>query len=389
MRSLKILITAPSLAGRSGGVLYVRDLALGLLRQGHSPVVFAPQIGDIGRELRVATVPVVDQLDQIGAAIDVIIGNGHPELVLALLRFPEAAGIHVCHARDHWLTRPPAMARVQRVAAVDVTCRDWLINEHRWPESKVVVIRNAVDLNRFQPREPLPAKPRRALVFSSYLDETNGLGVIREACAQAELPLEIIGQKVGRLHGHPESILREYDLVFAKARCALEALAVGCAVILCGAEGSGPLVTTNNLDFLWPRNFGCRVLWKQPTVADYLEQIRNFDPADAAQVSARVRQEGNLEVFSRQMIALCHEVIAEKQSAPAADSTADLADLTAYLRQITPLLSQYYALLASHFELSLQFNRLQREHEALASSSRSIAPCQEAESAIQSTVTYT
>ena len=36
----------------------------------------------------------------------------------------------------------------------------------------------------------------------------------------------------------------DYDLVFAKARCALEAMAVGAAVVLCDTHGLGPMVTS-------------------------------------------------------------------------------------------------------------------------------------------------
>ena len=45
----------------------------------------------------------------------------------------------------------------------------------------------------------------------------------------------------------PEAILGDYDLVFAKARAAMEAMATGCAVILCDRVGAGPLVCRANL----------------------------------------------------------------------------------------------------------------------------------------------
>ena len=40
----------------------------------------------------------------------------------------------------------------------------------------------------------------------------------------------------------PEELLPKYDLVFAKARCALEAMATGCAVVLCDFAGLGSMV---------------------------------------------------------------------------------------------------------------------------------------------------
>ena len=46
MRSLRILITNIYLDSRSGTEVYIRDLALDLLRRNHRPVVFAPVQGD-------------------------------------------------------------------------------------------------------------------------------------------------------------------------------------------------------------------------------------------------------------------------------------------------------------------------------------------------------
>ena len=39
-----------------------------------------------------------------------------------------------------------------------------------------------------------------------------------------------------------------YDIVFAKARAAIEAMAVGAAVIVCDFDGVGPMVSTENVD---------------------------------------------------------------------------------------------------------------------------------------------
>ena len=54
MPALTVLITNWTLAERGGSVLYTRDLALELLAQGHRPVVFSPEPGDVGNELRAA-----------------------------------------------------------------------------------------------------------------------------------------------------------------------------------------------------------------------------------------------------------------------------------------------------------------------------------------------
>lgn len=364
MTPLKIIITIPSLAGRSGSVLYVRDLALGLLRQGHLPVVFTPEISEVGNELQFDTVPVVDNLLDIGFQPDVVIGNGHPELVQALLHFTHVPGIHVCHAWDHWITLAPKMARVRRVVAVDMTCRDWLIGQQGLSEKIVCVVQNAVDIERFQPRRPLPDRPKNALVFSNYMDESHGLSMIRNACHQLGIELDVVGSRVGRIHAKPEQLLGQYDVIFAKARSALEAMAVGCAVILCNGDGGGPLVTTDNIDFLWPRNFGRRVLYKPFSVSHFVEQLNRYNARDAQLVSQRIRQEGDLETFVSRMVSLCRQVIDEQRTSEI-NPLEEINSYAAYLKQIAPMLSQYYRLAVAHHEQYLVLEQLDTTYKSL------------------------
>ena len=48
----------------------------------------------------------------------------------------------------------------------------------------------------------------------------------------------------------PERVLGRYDIVFAKAKAAMEAMAVGAAVVLCDFGGVGPMVTWADFDRL-------------------------------------------------------------------------------------------------------------------------------------------
>jgi hypothetical protein len=64
------------------------------------------------------------------------------------------------------------------------------------------------------------------LVFSNSDQQ---LPAIKEACLQEDVTVDAVGMDAGIPVADPESILPAYDLVFAKARCALEAMSVGCA----------------------------------------------------------------------------------------------------------------------------------------------------------------
>lgn len=82
-------------------------------------------------------------------------------------------------------------------------------------------------------------RPKRALIFSNHANERTHLPAVREACARAGIALELMGRGTRTDQANPESLIGEYDLVFAKARCALEALAVGASVVLCDSTGPG------------------------------------------------------------------------------------------------------------------------------------------------------
>ncbi|HKO41871.1 MAG TPA: glycosyltransferase [Pyrinomonadaceae bacterium] len=343
MKPLNILIANDGLDRRAGTEVYVRDLALGLLQRGHKPIAFSTVLGEVARELRAATVPVIDDLNLLAVQPDIIHGHHHLETMMALLHFPKTPAIHYCHGWTSWLDEPPHFPRILRYVAVDQTCRDRLVLRSGVSEERVRVLLNFVDMDRFQSRSPLPPRPKKALLFSNYASDETHLNIVREACSRGGLEFEVIGSGVGRPCAEPEKVLGQYDIVFAKARAALEAMAVGTAVVLCDATGMGPLVTTAELERLRALNFGVRAL-SQPLDADRLAmEIRRYDAADATEVSSRIRSDAGLETAVSELVELYDEVIAEYR----AQNTIDDAG-AAEGRAAAAYLGRLKAEIASH-----------------------------------------
>jgi hypothetical protein len=307
---LKILITNVVLNGYTGTEIVVRDLALELKRQGHSPFVFSKRLGPISHEISDQGIEVVSDLTALTVVPDVIHGHHHPLLLEALLQFPTVPAVWVFHDATSRFDEPFYSPRVLRYVAVDDRCRKRVQSSPDIPASKIDVIWNAVDLERFQPRDPLPSKPRRALVFSN---QTAQLPVVRRAARRMGLKLETLGRVNGSFARNPESKLPAYDIVFAKARCALEAMAVGNAVVLCDFAGVGPMVTSENFDRLRCMNFGQGVLVNPLRTAHLEQEIERYDPVDAARVCRRVREEAGLPVAARRWLELYTTVRAEFQ----------------------------------------------------------------------------
>jgi Glycosyltransferase Family 4 len=332
--ALRILITNHFLRGRTGSELYVCELATSLLRLGHTPIVYSPQLGDSARELRNATVPVIDNLDALASAPDVIHGQHHVETMTALLRFPNTPAVFFCHGWLPWEETPPKHPRILRFVAVDDTCRDRLICEHAAPEERVSVILNSVDLNQFLPRAPLPAKPARALVFSNGASESTHVAAVRQACQRTGLALDVIGADSGNLSLRPQDVLGQYDIVFAKARCALESIAAGTAVVLCDKVGAGPMVTTGDMDRLRRLNFGVRALQEEINPEVLEREIARYDAKDAAEVSRRMRANAGREASIDQIVTIYQDVIREFDEMQVRDLDTEARAEAFYLRQL-------------------------------------------------------
>lgn len=331
---MKVLLTNYNLTRRGGSQLYVRDVAVRLLELGHTPIVYSPTLGQVANELRAATVPVVSDLNEIAAHPDVIHGQQLFEVMAALLRFTNAPAVYFNH---NWFTPAtgiPRFPRILRYVAVDVTCRDRLIYENGIPEDRISLALNFADMKRFQPRRQLPERPSRALLYSNYAKDDEHVRVVREACAAMGVTLDVVGARAGNACSAPEEMLADYDLVFAKGRAAIEALAVGCAVNLMGIRHLGPLVTTKNFERLRPLNFGSRALYLPLSAETITAQLLNYDPADAAEVSHKIRATASRDRIVDQLIEIYQQVIDEYRLSHVRDVEAEAKATATYLTHL-------------------------------------------------------
>lgn len=319
------------LAGRSGSELYAAELAEALLSRGHLPVLYTPTAGRLAEQLRARAIPVLTDLRTLTEPPDIIHGHHTHETLTALLAFPGVPAIQMHHG---WVDLPPvAFPRILRHVPVDDTVRERLVTEWGTPPDRIEVIRNWVDPASLPIRPPLPQTPRRALVFSN--SAAHHVGAIRAACAAASIEVDAVGADVGRSVDRPGDALVASDIVFAKARAAMEGMAVGAAVVLCDRSGLGPMVRSENFDDLRRLNFGLRTLRSPVTPEAVAERLAQYDPADAARVSVRIRAEASIVDAVGQLEELYERVIGEWQARGPGASDDEMRALSAYLQTIT------------------------------------------------------
>lgn len=343
---MRILLTNVVLSGRTGTEVVTIELAQALAARGHEVVVFSRTVGESGAALRAQHIRVTDRLDELDFEAEVVHGNHNVELVQGLIRYPHAPGLFVCHDPNMWANATPDLSRIRAYVAVCGLTRERIRRELPRVASQIQFIPNAVDLDRFLLRPPLPARPARALALTKH---SGHLDTLRAACRRAGLPLDVLGPGAGQIVDDLPSRLRDYDLVFATARMAIEAMAVGCAVIVVDERGLAGLATSQVVEAWRTKNFGMEALTEPVTEQGLAAAIARYDARDAAGVAANVRAAQPLVKIAAQYEAIYRKIAAEHVPVAAEVESRELSRL---LQQWLPMLNGVPPIMASLIEQS-------------------------------------
>src|SRR6476660_7566892 len=103
---LTILFTNIWLVTRGGSETVTRDLALGMLRRGHRPIVYSPVLGEATDDLTAKGIVVIDDLRKLSEPPDILHAHHSIPCCEALIRFPQVPAIYTCHAFAYWAEAP-------------------------------------------------------------------------------------------------------------------------------------------------------------------------------------------------------------------------------------------------------------------------------------------
>ncbi|MBQ9785805.1 MAG: polysaccharide pyruvyl transferase family protein [Clostridia bacterium] len=217
--------------------------------------------------------------------------HAHARIPALLIRGIERMGCAtVVSVHAHFRTNA-LLARLcnwgERTVAVSEDLRTYVCETYGVPAERVRVIPNGIDCERFSPPVGQRSGAPRIL-FASRLDADCSLGadllcdlaptlLRRFAGASIEIAgggseyhriftrAEEINRLLGRnavtlrgwVHDMP-ALLRRHDIFVGVSRAAMEAGACGCAVILCGNEGYGGILSAENAAHAQTSNFCAR-----------------------------------------------------------------------------------------------------------------------------------
>ena len=354
---MRILMTQRELRERGGSEMVTVELAVELSKRGHEVAVFCARASRLQTLVLAAGVWVKHRLSEIPWKPDVIHGHHHLQMVTALSYFEATPAIYYCHGLTPWVEKPPLHPRIHRYVMMCPWLAPRMEPEHGIPGSRVTSVGNFVNTARFSRfRDPAPL-PRRALVFGNGAFSLDELARLEAACAENGLTLEKIGYAFGNPQPRPEVFLLDYDIVFAIGKCALEAMASGCAVITVLPGQAGGLVTPDNLSHWLHSNFSPRYYSSAAQItADWLRQeMCGYSPARVAEVTATVRAVHSLERCADRFERIYQEVVQEHASQP----------VVAQPRELAPYLESIHAEVDSLWAESSELASLRKNVEYL------------------------
>ena len=329
---MRILLTQRELIQRGGSELVTVEVAMELGDRGHEVAVFCPRPGDLARIMYSSGVLVKSRLGEIPWTPDIIHGQHHLPAIAALSYFPGTPAIYHCHGVSPWVEQPPIHPRIRKYVVV---CQ-WMVPrfepDYAIPADQVAVVPNFVNFKRFSERRPRPERRRRALLFGNSGLSTRELVKLREACADEGMALDTIGSAYDNRQSRPELFLPGYDVVFAIGKCALEALACGCAVIPVLPGQAGQLITSANFDEWAFSNFSPRYFTSAAQIKRRWlhREMKSFAAEDLAKVAEKVRREYDLKGAVDRLEGIYAEAVGDARP----EGKAGPSEYAAYLEKI-------------------------------------------------------
>ena len=308
-----MLFTQHGLASPGGTELFVSEAATALLRNGHETAVYAGEAGPLAEQLRMQGVHVVDDPRDCPWEPDIIHGQHRIHALKALFSFPRCPAVLHIHGLLPAIERPFAHPRIVRYLATSHRLVDrWSVALGVHHESFDVVL-NHFDGSRFTKVRKPPVKPSSALLYSNNPLTPEQEKVLRDACRERGISLDIAGRASGRHENRPEDLLPKFDLVFAAGRSALEAAASGCAVIPVVRNMAEEMLSSENYERLRSQNMATRIAGhKELTQSWIVQQVDKWDPREISALASRVRDEATLEKTTRQLEKIYRQALQER-----------------------------------------------------------------------------
>ena len=249
---MRVVIGVLALAYPGGTETYCLTVARALERLGHEVTLFADELGPLAERAVDGGFDVARELTELPAQCEAVLANDAITAGLLAGRYPDTRLVYCVHSSLFEVQTPPLDSGI--VDAIVAPSDRLAAHAHALAlDVPVVRLAQPIDTERFLPSEAPRLPPRRALLLSSYLEDRR-----REALVETWTAAGIECVQVGaadRVVFDVRPEIAQADIVVAKARAALEAMACGKAVYVFDGFGGDGWVTADSYPALEADNF--------------------------------------------------------------------------------------------------------------------------------------
>jgi hypothetical protein len=240
-RRPRLALSNCQLISYTGSELWTEEAALALAQLGLPIITYAPKLGALADRMRQNGLLVTDDPEVVAQFAPTLLHLNHYAAAAPMLSSVrnKPAIVNMVHGL---LPRPglPGLEGVNQYCAVGLhaVAKTHLLTGRPW--DSIRMLPSFFDPAKF-PSYSDRERGRNALLFSSKTSPAHRerLTALLSACGYS---LDHVGYG-GVPSAAPGELLPNYDIVFAVARSAVEALACGCAVVLWDDGLVGPMVT--------------------------------------------------------------------------------------------------------------------------------------------------
>lgn len=333
---MKILITNHCLYSNAGTENYVFEIAQYFAQHGHNVYIFSPLVGKTVRDLVSKDICITNNLKKIqNVDFDVIHAHHNKTAMLVRKYFPYTPMIFFSHGVLPSLEQPPeSEVYVSLYGAVSEEVKENIVNNYGIEESRVVIVRNFVDLTKFRLKKEVNASLKNVLVVSNHYS-----GEVRQniesVCNKKNLSLVHIGLPDNSVDD-VENYINDADLVITLGKGVLESLACKRNVIVYDIYGSDGFLKKKSYYASRKNNFSGRQFGKNLNEKELATLFDKYDPENHKELHGIIKSEHSIEHAYEDLIELykktmkCHHHLYGDNNAFCSEGTVHTKDLFLY-----------------------------------------------------------
>lgn len=260
------------LLDRAGGTeVHLLTLGLQLQRLGHEVCLYSPELGPFTDHVRSRGLEAFGDLRELPRECDVVLSQDTLVVYGLAERYPSALHVFRVCGDTYDFQFPPQLDRIVDLIVVLSDRYERLVRACA-VSAPVLRLRVPIESDRLAPIAPIRARPRRAALLGNYADRDE---MVREAWARH-------GVEVARIGGIEQrydirAALSDADIVVAKSRAALDAMACGRAVYVYDVFGGDGWVTPSSYAALEADHFAGQATDRVIGVAELEADLAGYE----------------------------------------------------------------------------------------------------------------